>query len=66
MTAQIYSMNGGAQMAYQMGNRRAIIARTGGEVRYNVRDNAKSEWRHAISGPHVKTHIEKVKAAVNA
>jgi hypothetical protein len=47
-----------------MGNRRAVITRKGGELRYNVRDNASSEWRHAISGPHVKVHIEKVKAAI--
>lgn len=66
MNAQIYSMNNGEKMAYQMGNRRAIITRKGGEVRYNVRDNASSEWRHAINGPHVKDHIERVKAAVNA
>lgn len=66
MSAQIYSMNSGSQVAYQMGNRLAVITRNGGEVRYNVRDNAKQEWRHAINGPHVKVHIEKVKAEFNA
>lgn len=66
MNAQIYSMNNGSQVAYQMGNRRAVVTLEGGMVCYNVRDNAKAEWRHAISGQHVRAHINKVKAAVIA
>lgn len=64
MSAQIYSTNNGEKLVYEMGNRRAIVSRKGGEIRYNVRVNTSSEWRHANNGPHVRKHIDKVKAAV--
>ncbi|WP_454878629.1 hypothetical protein [Serratia inhibens] len=54
MNASIYSMNGGKELVWQLGNSRTIREKTetGFTHRYQVRKNAKSEWRKAFYGKH--------------
>ncbi|MCU7065192.1 hypothetical protein K7R09_25690 [Serratia ureilytica] len=61
MSASIYSMNGGKDLVWQLGNSRVV--KSDNQFRYEVRKNKSSEWRKAFYG-RKSTLISKVEAAL--
>lgn len=60
--ASIYTINGGAEIAYQKGTSRAVVKKDGSEF-HEVKENG--EWR-AARGYFHPHFIAKVKALVSA
>ncbi|UAN43872.1 hypothetical protein KGP17_15410 [Serratia sp. JSRIV001] len=63
MSASIYSMNGGKEFVWQLGNSRVVLR--GLEYHYEVRKNSKLEWRKVLYGRKRKL-IDMVEKAIAA